>query len=40
MSEIQMKSKDRNGRMLFSVFFGASIGAVLGVIAYVNNWLG
>ncbi len=22
------------------VFIGASIGAILGIIAYVNNWLG
>lgn len=40
MSEMQEKKNVSEGRMLFSVLFGACIGAVFGVIAYVNNWLG
>lgn len=40
MNETKVESKIRDGRMLFSVFFGASIGAVLGIVAYLKNWLG
>lgn len=40
MSEMHDKRKVRDGGMLFSVLFGGSIGAVFGIIAYMNNWLG
>ena len=40
MSEIQNKRKIEKGNMVLSIFFGAGVGAVIGLMAYVNNWLG
>jgi hypothetical protein len=34
------KSKSTEVKSVSLVFFAAAIGAVLGIAAYVNNWLG
>ncbi|KOS68690.1 membrane protein [Lysinibacillus contaminans] len=40
MNQTQNKRNLGEGKMMISIFFGASIGAVIGLVAYVNNWLG
>ena len=40
MSDTQNKRNTGKPATTISVFFGLAIGAVLGILAYTNNWLG
>jgi hypothetical protein len=39
MDNVKSKSNETKGKYVPSIFFGASIGAVLGLLAYVKDWL-
>jgi len=39
MDNIKGKTNETKGKYVPSIFFGASIGAVLGLLAYVKDWL-
>ena len=40
MSNNKSELNEKKLKTLHYAFFGASFGAILGLIAYVNNWLG
>lgn len=39
MNNGKSNSNETKGKYVTSIFFGASIGAVLGLLVYVKDWL-